>query len=245
VDFRAALLEQTKTYGELVRDADPSTPVPTCGEWTLKQLFRHVGRGNRWCTQIIAERRTEPLDPREVHNGKPPEDIGEAIDWLNDGAQALIDTVERIGPHAKVWTFVGPHIPGWWIRRRVHEQAVHRADAELALGREFTLPADLAADGVSEWIDLATARQAPLERGQTLHLHATDDGLGPTGEWTIVHDEDGVSWSHAHGKGDVAVRGPAVDLLLAITRRRTAAESAIEILGDASVWDGWLANSPF
>ena len=49
----------------------------------------------------------------------------------------------------------------------------------------------------------------------------------------------------AAGKGDVAVRGPAVDLLLAITRRRTAADAGLEVLGDASVWDGWLANSPF
>jgi len=43
----------------------------------------------------------------------------------------------------------------------------------------------------------------------------------------------------------VAVRGPAVDLLMAITRRRTAADAGLEVLGDASVWDGWLANSPF
>ena len=107
------------------------------------------------------------------------------------------------------------------------------------------LPADLAADGVSEWIDLATARYTPIARGQTLHLHATDEGLGPTGEWTIVHDEDGLSWSHAHGKGDAAVRGRAVDLLLAITRRRTAAQAGLEILGDAAVWDGWLAGTPF
>jgi uncharacterized protein (TIGR03083 family) len=245
VDFRAALLEQTRSFGELILGADPSTPVPTCGEWTLKQLFRHVGRGNRWCTQIIAERRTEPLDPRAVHNGKPPESLDVAVDWLNEGAQALIDTVELTGPHTKVWTFVGPHTPGWWIRRRVHEQTVHRADAELALGGDFTLPAELAADGVSEWIDLATAQHAPLEPGQTLHLHATDEGLGPTGEWTIAHAEDGMSWSHAHGTADAAVRGPAVDLLLALTRRRPAADLSVDILGDASVWDGWLAGTPF
>ena len=61
----------------------------------------------------------------------------------------------------------------------------------------------------------------------------------------IVHDEDGLSWSYAHGKGDAAVRGSAVDLLLAITRRRNADEASLDILGDASVWDGWLANSPF
>ncbi|MGW0161447.1 maleylpyruvate isomerase family mycothiol-dependent enzyme [Mycobacterium sp. NPDC003323] len=244
MDFRAALLEQTNAFGELIRDADPATPVPTCGEWTLKQLFRHVGRGNRWSAQIVAERRAEPLDPREVRDGKPPEDIDAAIGWLNAGAQLLIDNVERTG-HVKVWTFVGPHLPGWWIRRRVHEQLVHRADAELALGREFTVPTDLAVDAISEWIELAVVQHAPIQRGQSLHLHATDDGLGPTGEWTITHDEDGVSWSHAHSKGDVAIRGTAADLLLAISRRRSADEAGLEIFGDKALWDAWLASTPF
>lgn len=245
MDFRAALLEQTRSFGELIRDADPSSPVPTCPEWTIKQLFRHVGRGNRWSAQIIAERRHEPLDPREVRDGKPPEDIDAAIAWLNDGAQLLIDTVERIGGQTRVWTFTGPHPAGWWVRRRVHEQAVHRADAALALGAEYDLPAELAGDAISEWVDLSLARYQPIERGQSLHLHATDPGLGPTGEWLIVHGEDGLSWSHEHGKGDAAVRGRAVDLLLAIARRRTPAESGVEILGDTAVWDAWLARTPF
>jgi hypothetical protein len=108
----------------------------------------------------------------------------------------------------------------------------------------------LAADGISEWIERVSvqARSAPLplELGRTLHLHATDDGLGPTGEWTITSErEDGVSWSHEHGKGDVAVRGPAKELLLAIVRRRTAAEGRVEVLGDTAVWDSWLEHTPF
>jgi uncharacterized protein (TIGR03083 family) len=248
VDFRAALIEETKTFGDVYRGADPQTPVPTCPGWTLNQLFKHLGRGDRWCAQIVAERRTEPLDPREVQNGKPPDDVDAAIAWLSDGAQAVINAVEHVGAEARVWTFTGPKPAGWWIRRRVHETLVHRADAELAVGAEFALPADLAADGVSEWIDLAVqaGREEPaIPRGTSLHLHATDDGLGPTGEWTITHDEDGLNWSHDHAKGEVAVRGSATNLLLAITRRRTSADVGLEVFGDAGVWDGWLSRTPF
>ena len=125
---------------------------------------------------------------------------------------------------------------------------MHRADAELALGGEFDAPAEMAADGVSEWIDLAVqARHAepPLARGLKLHLHATDDGLGPTGEWTLVNDEDGLDWSHNHAKGDAAVRGSATGLLLAITRRTSSADAGLEVFGDAAVWDGWLSHTPF
>jgi uncharacterized protein (TIGR03083 family) len=248
VDFRAALLDQTRSFGELIRGADPSTPVPTCPNWTLKQLFRHVGRGNRWAAQIIADHRVHELDPRSVRDGKPPEDPDAAMDWLTDGAQLIIDAVDRVGADARVWTFLGPRPAGWWIRRRVHEAAVHRADAAMALGMDYETAPELAADGISEWVELMASQKLPqpaLESGQIMHLHATDDGLGPTGEWTVVHDEDGVWWSHNHGKGDVALRGPARDLLLAITRRRTAAELGLEKFGDDAVWTRWLERTHF
>jgi uncharacterized protein (TIGR03083 family) len=168
---------------------------------------------------------------------------------LNSGAQCVIDAVDRVGSDARIWTFLGPRPAGWWIRRRLHEATVHRADAALALGMDFDLSPELAADGISEWIELMTVQAKPqsplLEKGRTIHLHATDEVLGPVGEWTIVNDEDGVGWSHEHGKGDVALRGPANDLLLAVVRRRTATDAGIEIFGDTTVWDGWLEHTPF
>lgn len=250
MDFRAALLDQTHDFGQLIRGTEPSTPVPSCPEWTLKQLFRHVGRGNRWAAQIIADRRTEPLAPRDVRDGKPPDDPDAAVEWLNQGAQLIIDAVDRVGSDTRVWTFLGARPCGWWIRRRLHEATVHRADAAIALGLDYDLSPELAADGISEWIERVSVQSRseplPLKVGQTLHLHATDDGLGPTGEWTITSDTvHGVTWSHDHGKGDVALRGPAKELLLAVVRRRAAAEGGVEVFGDAAVWDGWLAHTPF
>ena len=107
----------------------------------------------------------------------------------------------------------------------------------------------MAADGIDEWLERiveeANTESSPLDAGQTLHLHATDDGLGAAGEWTITGRDDGIAWSHEHGKGDAALRGSAQDLLLAIVRRRTAAEGGIEVFGDAAVWDGWLNRTPF
>ncbi len=249
MDFRTALIEETKSFGDVIRGADPSTPVPTCPGWTLNQLFKHVGRGNRWCAQIIAHRMLHPLDPRDVPDGKPPDDLDGALAWLSGGVQAIFDAVDHVGPETRVWTFVSPKPAGWWIRRRLHETVVHRADAVLATGGEFTVAPELAADGISEWITLNTAQAdphaPPLARGTSLHLHATEDWLGPTGEWTITNDEDGLNWSHDHTKGEVAVRGSATNLLLAVTRRKTSTEAGLEVFGDAAVWDGWLSRTPF
>ncbi len=249
MDYRAALIDETAAFGELIRNADQDTPIPTCPDWTIKQLFRHVGRGNRWAAQIVTDRRDEALDPREVRDGKPPDDPDAAIDWLNDGAQLILDSVDGVGADTPVWTFIGPRPAQWWIRRRLHEATVHRADAAIALGTDYRLTPEVAADGIDEWLDRivveADTESSPLEAGRTLHLHATDNGLGTAGEWTITGTDDGIAWSHEHGKGDAALRGSAKDLLLAIVRRQPAADGGIEVFGDAAVWDGWLDRTPF
>jgi hypothetical protein len=41
------------------------------------------------------------------------------------------------------------------------------------------------------------------------------------------------------------LRGPAKELLLAIVRRRTAADGGVEVFGDTAVWDSWLEHTPF
>lgn len=253
MDFRAALLEQTDSFADLIAAGDPAAPVPTCPDWTLTQLFRHVGRGHRWAAQIIAERRAHELDPRDVRDGRPPDDPDAAVQWLRDSARLVVSAVDRVGSDARVWTFLGPRPAGWWIRRRLHEATVHRADAAFATGADYDLPADLAADGISEALERATVQargvrqrdRPPLDRDQSVHLHATDDQLGPSGEWTIHHDDEGIWWSHDHGKGTVAVRGPATELLLALTGRRTLDDGRLEAFGDTGVWHRWLERTPF
>src|SRR4051812_50024396 len=97
MDVRAALVEETGAFGELIRTADPTTPVPTCPDWTVRQLFRHVGRGNRWAAQIVADRRDEALDPRGEPDGKAPADIDAAIDLVNAGVQPFLDSADSAG----------------------------------------------------------------------------------------------------------------------------------------------------
>lgn len=254
MDTAALLIAENAAFADLLRDADLSTPVPSCPEWTLEQLMRHLGRGDRWCAQIVAERSMEPLDPREVAGGKPPDGRQNQHDWLLAGPGLLIDAVAATGPQTPVWTFLGPRPAGWWIRRRLHETLVHRADAALALGADFDAAPAVTADAITEYLERAVIRadaegpaggDRPVGEGQSLHLHATDPGLGATGEWTILGRPDGIAVAHEHGKASAALRGPARDLLLAITRRAGVAELGLEILGEPAVWDTWLARTPF
>ncbi len=251
MDYATAFLNENRAFSELFHDVDESRPVPTCPDWSLNQLFRHVGRGDRWAAQIVKDKLDHYLDPRSVEGGKPPPDPGDAISWLHGGAQRLVDAVELSGVETPVWTFLGPRPANWWIRRRLHEVAVHRADAAITIGSEFTLEADVAADGLTEWLERVAIQAGsdgatlPLDDGNTLHLHATDPGLGEAGEWTLRVDENGISWSHEHGKGSAALRGGATELLLAMTRRVCIADTDIELFGDHAVWQNWLDRTPF
>lgn len=250
VDYASAFVEENRAFAELIRHADMSKQVPTCPGWSLEQLFRHVGRGDRWAAQIVKDKVDDFLDPRSVEGGKPPPDLGDAILWLEAGARRLVDAVEQSGVETPVWTFLGTRPANWWIRRRLHETAVHRADVAIAIGSDFTLDAHIAADGINEWLERVAIQAGrdgsalPLARDDTIHVHATDPGLGAAGEWTVGVDDGRITWSHEHGKATVALRGGATELLLVLLRRVSVADTEIEFFGDDAVWQQWLDRTP-
>jgi uncharacterized protein (TIGR03083 family) len=248
MEYATALVEENRRLAEVLRVVDHDITVPTCPGWRLGQLLTHVGRGDRWAATIVRERSEGRVPMRAVPDGEPPEDA--AVSWLTESPRLLLDAVAGTGPDVPVWTFTGPKPAAWWVRRRLHESVVHRADAALALGVPYEVEPELAADGISEWLDLLTARPVPeegpvLPDGATLHLHATDEGLGDAGEWLVRSEGGLVSWEHGHGKGVAAVRGSASALLLAVLRRIAADDRRLQVLGDAAAWRTWLARTPF
>jgi uncharacterized protein (TIGR03083 family) len=248
VDCAAALTGQNQKLAELLTDADWSVPVPTCPGWTLLQLLRHVGRGDRWAAQIITDRADTSLDPRLVKDGKPPADAPGAIRWLSQSPRILLAAVQETGPGTEVSTFNGPKPAAWWTRRRLHEATVHRADAAISLGAPYELPARLAADGISEWLERladeqALGRPASLPAGASLALRATDQDLTEN-TWTVLGTPTGVRWHGGPAGADLTVSGPATDLLLALLRRRPAEDTGISMHGDTALWRSWLALTP-
>jgi predicted lipid carrier protein YhbT len=58
-----------------------------------------------------------------------------------------------------------------------------------------------------------------------------DADLGAAGEWLVQRTPSGVEWEHRHDQGDVAVRGPAMDLLLVLSRRAALHGARLEVSG--------------
>jgi uncharacterized protein (TIGR03083 family) len=242
MDSAGALVEQGGLLADVIHAADPTTPVPTCPGWTLRQLTNHVGRGDRWAATIVAT--GGPVDTRSVADGRAPDDLAVVADWLRGGAELLIENVAK-EPDKPVWTFLGARPAAWWVRRRLHETTVHRADAALAAGVPFEIAPELAADGISEFLDMLAARPGDgvLGAGQTVHLHATDGDLGGAGEWVLHGGDATFAWEHGHEKATAAVRAPVADLLLAVTRRLPGDDPRLEILGEADAWGTFWGNA--
>src|ERR1700734_2546416 len=65
----------TETLAGLVHGADLTRQVPTCPEWTLRQLATHVGRAQRWSAEVVSTRSAElipfPRGPRRPDPRRP------------------------------------------------------------------------------------------------------------------------------------------------------------------------------
>jgi uncharacterized protein (TIGR03083 family) len=244
----AEIEASTETLAGLVHGADLSRQVPTCPDWTLRQLATHVGRAHRWAAEIVSTRSAEFIPFRQVPDGRIPDDPALHAPWLRAGAARLIEVVKEAGSDP-VWTFGGPRPATFWARRMAHETAVHRADAQIAAGREPQFDPVLAADGIDEWLGFMSGigasdpRVDALPDGAVLHVHVTDDGVD--GEWLVRREGSSVSVEPGHGKGDVVVRGPTGRLLLVLLRRVPPDDPQVEVLGDAALLTGWLAGTPF
>jgi len=244
----AGLCDASARLAGVVASADEGTRIPTCPDWSLRQLTTHVGRAHRWAGEMVRRRVTEMMPFREAPDGRLPDDPAARPGWVIAGADQLAEAVRQAGD-AKVWSFLGMRPAGFWLRRMTHETTVHTADAELAVGRRPALPADLAADGIAEWLEMVSGegdgQGPPLAEGVTMHLHATDAELNGAGEWLISRTPAGLAVSTGHARADVAVRGPADVLLFVLMRRLPEDEPGIEVLGDGDVFTRWLGSTPF
>lgn len=236
------LHEHTAGLAKAVAGADPNARVPTCPEWPLRVLVGHVGQAHRWAAGIVRSGPTPLPDPVDADPGPP----GEWPDWLHEGAADLAGEV--LAAKSPVWTFFGPRPATFWLRRMLHDTVVHHADAALAAGTAFEVAPDVAADAISEWLEVLADPVTPTLKpafaelrgtGQTLLLRP-DSGSG----WLITRTSDGVRWARAAdtaNTADVTLTGPVADLLLVLTRRLPPGQ--VTIIGDRDLADHWLANT--
>jgi uncharacterized protein (TIGR03083 family) len=232
-DMLKLIEDRSAALRAATRDADLDTRVPSCPDWTVRDLVAHLGEVQLfWAAVVAAGPAAAPPDADEAHGSLPGADL---IAWSADATDKLVRALTGAGPDRSCWT--------WWTgtgapstseavaRHQVQEAGVHAFDAQEAAGHAEPLPADVAADGVGEFltVGMATMGAWPHEPGRVA-LAATDGSM-----WLVDLSEAGArAEPAAPGTGQAQpgawVRGTASDLVLALYGRHL--HDALTIEGD-------------
>jgi uncharacterized protein (TIGR03083 family) len=226
-----------RRLGEVAAQTAFGTPVPGCPGWTVEDLVRHVGDVHRWAGTIVRERRQEALH----RDFEAPGEHDELLAWYEEGHRQLVEALTQASPEAAFWAWApAPSALAFWARRQAHETAIHRLDVEQAASSTTPFEALQAADGVDEWLTIASMRvKVPGGGGRTLHLAALDVGRA----WLVELGDDGLRVQRGGSGGDCTVRGHASDVF-ALSMNRLAADS-LSVEGDTDVLRAWRESVRF
>ncbi len=235
--------EESQRFRDVLAACDLDAPVPSCPDWSARDLLDHLtGVQWHWGT-VVRERITEDgeLEPPPF-----PQEREALLAAYDDAGTALRAALRDTDPATEVWMWSEDKRVGFIARRQALEAAVHRMDAELAAGLPVTpVEPALAADGVLEVLDVMYGG-CPLwgsfdPTGPSVVVRCTDTGdevpvvlgrfTGTSPDGTSYDETDlSVRSATLETEASAVVSGTADDLLGWLWHRR--GRERIELTGD-------------
>jgi len=234
---------EIERFAALLEVAEPDTNVPTCPEWSVSELARHLGSIHRWAEFLVryeSERRV-PLASLGLDDSIPTDSA-----WILSGGADLLSTLRSANPEAPMWSWGQDQHVRYWPRRQLHETAIHRCDLEIALGLRPELDPAVAADAIDEFLaNLApSAAFSPSVRylrgnGEALVFRATDVDRA----WTAVLSPDSFAIRPGSDNAQASLLGTASRLALLLYRRVGLGDSGVITSGSDDLVAFWLEHS--
>ena len=217
---------------------DPEARVSACPDWDNAALLNHLIQV--WLFANAQVKATNPEKPTRP----------EIIEGLNDldlkakahiASSNLYESLALCDPTQPAWNWSPDLTCAFWLRRMAHETAIHRWDAETAIGKEAGLDPELSLDTVAEVVEVMMQFQfsGPITEfpSGSLHLHCTD----ADGEWLLTSSGSDLVVTNEHAKADVAARGEAANLALWLWNR---GDAGVEFFGDEELLRSWASLAP-
>jgi uncharacterized protein (TIGR03083 family) len=240
-DYLAAIRREGELFAAAVAAGELDATVPTCPEWTLRELAHHLGRTHIWASVHVEQARDTPLtkDEEQVVWGTMPGDA-EVVAWYRATRDRLVAALEAAPPDLACWTFL-PNSPlprVFWARRQAHELTIHRVDAQHVAGPIEPVSVDFALDGIDELLFGFYGRPRSRLRGETpctLSIR-TDEA-----SWLVHIGLEGARAERSDAAGDCTVRGGASEVYYALWNRSPV--HALRVDGDPAVLDVWTGKA--
>lgn len=252
------LIDERSTAFRAAVAAAPSldVQVPTCPEWTLFDLVRHLGEGRRsWAATIAAGPGATAKSTSEGAPAAPRE--REALPaWLAESTEQLLDALREAGPDRGCWTWwstsQSPQTTGAVARHQLQEIALHTYDAQITVGAPQPLPDEAALDGVEDFLSTCCATTSAWpHKPAAVGIHATEGR-----SWHLSLSADGARITRLPAPGtmpattagedpdaaDASLRGTAGELVLAMYGRTPV--DSLKLDGDRHLLDLLWAWEP-
>lgn len=217
----AALRHEGAAFAAAARQ-DLAKHVPSCPDWDVARLTRHLGHAFRRAAHIVRTHADAAVPDDDV---RAP-DAADPVASLEESLAELVETLTNEGPGTTCWNWSRQNeTAAFWARRMANEAAVHRWDAELAHGAPQPIEPELATDGADECLTVFLAHYLDGHPQDGLHgtfrVEATDTGDVWTGTLYPDHVEPGTATTNP----DATVRGTASNLMLAFWGRAVPVEA--------------------
>jgi uncharacterized protein (TIGR03083 family) len=240
-------LDTLRSDGELfaraAERAGLDAPLPTCPDWLMRDLVAHLGGVHRWVVVVLESGRPErPTGAQAAPAFVSPGD-GELIDWYRTAHANLLKALAAATPETVCWQFFEASSPlAFWARRQAHETAVHRIDAETAVGLDPASPVtpEFAVDGIAELLTgFVPLMGRTLVSDPPVNMAIAPDDHNEA--WTLHISADAPRTVPGAAPATVKVTGPAEELYLLLWNRVRPARCRIE--GDAEVLRLWRESA--
>ena len=245
-DYVAHLRDESTRFRDVLATTPAGTRVPSCPDWDADDLLWHLAEVQWFWGEVVASR---PAGPPEDHPARPGS-REELLAFFDEASARLGDLLADLSPAEPAWSWAdGDQTIGFTQRRQAHEAMVHRLDAELAAGTVTPLPADLAADGVVEVVEVMKGGEPPAWGAFTPYGHTTALELTDTGDRLVLRSGrfvgtdpgSGTAYDLPHlvraaddSPAEAVVRGTAADVDAWLWQR--AGDAALAVTGSEAAY---------
>jgi uncharacterized protein (TIGR03083 family) len=160
--------------------------VPSCPGWDVAEVVWHVATVYEHKVRVMADNAwPDPWPPKWEFADD------EEIAFLRSARSRLFEEFARHDIDEQTTTFGEDSTIGFWVRRMACEIAIHRYDGELAHDDTTPIDADIALDGIDEFLRVMLSRDW---RGKTEHPVDAD----------VAVESGGIRWRGRITSGEVA-----------------------------------------
>ena len=217
-DMVEAIAAESRRLNDAVASADLDTRVPTTPDWTVRDLAHHIGKVQWFWSENVRAKNPAQRTERSSESMPPDTDL---LAWLGWCTYSLLRALREAGADSPSWAWWGeptPHTAGAVARHQAQEVAVHRWDAQRAVGSSTPLPTALATDGVPEFIEVMLGPDVRALRG-AVTLNAVDIGM----RWLVQSPDPAAS-----SERTAELSATASDLVLMLYRRLPVPDSDVD-----------------